>query len=91
MEAGSDLEQAADAAADPHPAGAGLGDPAQDLEQRALPRAVAPDDADRLAGLDVEVDVFERPEPLRGSHAATGDAAGRIIGLGGGGRADLRR
>ena len=35
----------------------------EDLEQRALAGAVAPDDADDLAGLDVEGDVAQRPEP----------------------------
>ncbi len=67
VESGSDLEQAPDATSDPHLARAGLGDPAQDLEQGALARPVAPDDADRLARLDVEVDVFQRPESLAGA------------------------
>ena len=40
-----------------------LRDPAEDLEQRALAGAVAPDDADHLAGLDVERHVAEGPEP----------------------------
>ena len=35
---------------------------ADDLQQRRLARAVAPDDADRLAARDVEADVAQRPE-----------------------------
>ena len=35
------------------------------LEQRALAGAVAADDPERLAVLDLEVDVLERPEILR--------------------------
>ena len=42
-----------------------LGDRDEDLEQRALARAVAADDADDLALLDLERDVSQRPE-LRG-------------------------
>ena len=38
-----------------------LGDPREDLEQRALAGAVAADDADALAVLDVEVDVAGAP------------------------------
>ena len=36
----------------------------EDLEQRALAGAVAADDADHLAALDLEGDVLERPELL---------------------------
>ena len=41
-----------------------LGDAAEDLQQRALARAVAADDADDLALLDLEGDVLQRPELL---------------------------
>ena len=37
----------------------------EDLQQRALAGAVAADDADHLAALDLEADVLERPERLR--------------------------
>ena len=37
----------------------------EDLEQRALAGAVAADDAQRLAVLDLEVDVPQRPEDPR--------------------------
>ena len=41
-----------------------LGDAAQDLEQRALAGAVAADDAEHLALLDLEADILQRPELL---------------------------
>ena len=62
VEAGSDLEQAPDAAAD---LGAALGrerDPREDLEQRRLARAVASDDAQDLALGHLERDVAKRPD-----------------------------
>ena len=62
MKAGADLKQRRDAAADADLAAGRLGDAAQDLEQRALPRPVAADDAENLARLDGEGDVLERPE-----------------------------
>ena len=39
-------------------------DPGEHLQQRALARAVRADDRQRLAALDAEVDVAERPELL---------------------------
>ncbi len=42
----------------------GSRDARQDLEQRRLPGAVAPDDPERLAFLEVERDVAERPDLL---------------------------
>ena len=44
------------------PSGRRLGDARQDLEQRALAGAVAADDADDLALLDLERHVLQRPE-----------------------------
>ena len=44
------------------PAGRRLGDAGEDLQQRALSRAVAADDADHLAALDLEGDIAEGPE-----------------------------
>ena len=53
----------------PRPVGR-RGDPRQDLQHRALAGAVAPDDADGLAGLDLERDVLQRPEvSLRAARA----------------------
>ena len=65
MEAGADLEEGADPAARPAHTRGRLGDPADDLEQRALPGAVATDDSERLAFPDDEVDVAERPDLAR--------------------------
>ncbi len=57
VEAGADLEQRADPPADLGPAFGRHRDARQELEQRALPRAVATDDPGHLSGHDLEVDV----------------------------------
>ncbi len=62
MKAGADFEQAADAPADDGAAFGRLGDAGEDFQERALARAVAADDADDFAALDLEGDVAERPE-----------------------------
>src|SRR5262249_19843401 len=64
VEAGADLEQAADAAVDLDSPRRRQGDPGEHLEQGALAGAVAPDDSDHLAGLDREFDVPEGPKAL---------------------------
>jgi hypothetical protein len=48
VEAGADLEQAADPPFEPGVPGGRIGDAAQDLQQRALAGAVVADDADHL-------------------------------------------
>src|SRR5690606_3665565 len=58
MEAGADLEERADAAADLGAAVGRLRDTSEDLEQGGLAGAVAADDANDLALLDLEVDVL---------------------------------
>ena len=62
MKAGADLEQRADPAIQVGEAFVGIGDARQDLQQRALARAVAADDADDGAGFHFEGDVFQGPE-----------------------------
>src|SRR5262249_3857250 len=62
MEARSDLEERADAAVDAEAARRRLGDPRGDLEERRLPGSVPPDDAEDVAGPDLERDVVERPD-----------------------------
>src|SRR4029453_49578 len=47
----------------PHLAARGRERPRDDVEQRALARAVGPDEADQLALADGEADVVERGEP----------------------------
>ena len=64
VKARAHLEQARHAAADLDAPGARLGNPREDLQQRRLAGAIAPDDADHLATLDLEVDILERPELL---------------------------
>src|SRR5262245_22715266 len=62
VEPGPDLEQRGDAPFHLDLAQGRVGDPREDLEQRALARAVAPDDADDLADIHVEGDVTQRPD-----------------------------
>ena len=61
VETHAEFEQGGDAAGDMHAAGGGLGGAGDHLEQGALAGAVDADDADRLAGLDGEVDVLQHP------------------------------
>ena len=62
MKAGTDFQQARDAAFDPHPAFGGLGNAAQNFKQRAFAGAVAPDDANDFSLPDFEANVPERPK-----------------------------
>jgi hypothetical protein len=77
VEARTDLEQAADAAADDGAAARRRRDPRQHLEQRRLPGAVAPDHAEDFALAHAEAHVAERPDllSLLRLHAA-GEPAG---------------
>ena len=66
VEAGADLEQRADPAGHLGPAGARLGDPREDLQQRALAGAVVADQADDFAvRRSSKRDVAQRPERRR--------------------------
>src|SRR5262249_31751729 len=67
MKTYADFQQGADAAVDFRRSARGIGDAGEDLEQRALSGAVAPDDAGDLALLDLQRDVLEGPE-LSGLH-----------------------
>src|SRR5690349_23665841 len=62
MEPCPDFQQRTHSALEIDVAGRWLDDARQDLEQRALARAVAPDDADDVAVRDVERDIAQRPE-----------------------------
>src|SRR5262249_28330344 len=62
VEARADLDQRADPPADLQHAGARSEDAGDQVQQRRLPGAVAPDDAEGLAGMDVDVDVSKRPQ-----------------------------
>src|SRR5512145_2053959 len=64
MEARPHLEQAAHPTTDLRPSLCRRRDPRQHLQQRRLARAVAPDDAEHLALLNLEGDVPERPDLL---------------------------
>src|SRR6266404_4340187 len=83
VEAGADLQKAADAAVDFDPAVSGLGDAAEDFQQRALAGAVSADDADHFAGLHFEGDIFQGPEILGG--IGLGEAAAQLAEWDGGG------
>ena len=60
MEAGADLEQRPQAAADTGPAAGRLGDPRQDLDQRRLAGAVAADQRHHLARCHVQLHLGQR-------------------------------
>src|SRR5690242_8710976 len=62
MEAGADFEERADAAVDFRPAFGGASDAGEDLEQRGFAGAIAADEAENFAFVDVERNVFEGPE-----------------------------
>ena len=72
MEAGAHLEQRADATDDLGSTLGRRGDAGEELEERALPRTVAADDAGHLPCHHLEIDVAERPE---GHHARPGFVA----------------
>ncbi len=64
VEAGADLEQAADPAAHCDPSLGRLGDPAQDLQEGRLAGAVPSDDAEPLSLRQVEGQTTQRPQLL---------------------------
>ena len=64
VEAGADLQKAGDTSPDPNPPLGGIGDAAQNLQERRLAGAIAPDDPDDFAAPDFEVQVPQRPEFL---------------------------
>ena len=70
VEAGAELEQRADPAADVDASRRRLDDPGDQAQQRRLAGAVAADEPDRLARLDGERHVFERLHVLRLGAAA---------------------
>ena len=73
VEAGSELEQRPDTALRPDVARRRLDDPRDQPQQGRLPRSVAPDEADGLAGRDGDRDVAQRPHVRRGGLAALDD------------------
>jgi hypothetical protein len=66
VKAGPHFQEAPHPAAELDPPARRLGDPREDFQKRALARAVAADDADDLARLDLEGDVLEGPELVAG-------------------------
>src|SRR6476659_2218204 len=62
MKSGADLEQARHASIQFHTTLGGLDDARKDLQQRRFAGAIAPDDADDLAGCDFEVEILECPD-----------------------------
>ena len=66
VEAGAELQDRRQVPAHRRNAGGGLQDPRDHLEQRALAGAVAAHDPQRLAAVDAEIDVAQRPELLVG-------------------------
>ena len=74
MEAGADLQQAAQAALDLDLAGGGGGDAREDLEEGALAGAVAAEDAEDRALADLEADVAQGPQLAADAVAVVGVA-----------------
>ena len=73
MEARPQLEQRADPAVDLARSRCRLDDPREHPQQRRLARAVAADQADRLAGRDLGRDVPQRPDVLAAGATARDD------------------
>ena len=83
VEAGAERQQARDVPVDVDRALGRMDDPGEHLEERALAGAVRADDRQRLAALDVQVDVAERPElvaPSAPEHLADRPAERRLPG-----------
>ena len=64
VESRPDFQQRGDPPRDADPAFGGGGDPAQDLQERGFPGAVAADQADPVALAHLEIDMAQRPELL---------------------------
>jgi hypothetical protein len=62
MKPGADFEERSDAASELRRAFSGLGDSAEDFQERRFSRAVAADDSYHFAALDFERDVLQGPE-----------------------------
>ena len=75
MEAGTDLQQRGDTALIGDAAGGGGGDTAEEFQQGALTSTVLADDADNVALLDREIDVFQRPDIVAMA------SVGTVVGL----------
>src|SRR5579872_5313496 len=65
MKARAYLEQTGHSTAHLQPAVRGSRNATQDLEQRALPGSIAPDDPDHVAGLHAERDIAQGPHHAR--------------------------
>jgi hypothetical protein len=81
METGSDFEQAGYSTVEFHSPARRLQNARQDLEQGRLSGAVATDDADDLAALDLEIDVAQCPELFQHvalDHGATAQHIGSL-------------
>src|SRR5258705_2066070 len=72
MESGADLDQGRQAALDLYPAFRRRHDAAEQLEDRALPRPVGPDDAEGLTATNLEAHVLKGPELARTQRVAGG-------------------
>src|SRR5262249_41851473 len=73
MEAGAELEQRADAAADVHASRRRLDDPRDQPQESRLPGSVPADEPDRAAGLDLERNVLQRHDVARTRAVARDD------------------
>ena len=65
LKADAELDHRCDAGSDPNPPGIRLVDAREELQQRALPGPVSPDDAEELTAPDIERDLVENLQPSR--------------------------
>lgn len=82
VEASPYLEEAADAAIDLDAPGAGSGDAGDELQECGFPCTIGTDDADGLPLLDVEGDVLQSIEEVRGLRLLLGLGLGVSEGVG---------
>lgn len=78
VESGAQFQQGGDAAVNLQAAGGGFADAADELQQGAFAGAVAADDADGFAALDVKANVVQRVEFLAAFGAAGDESVQRV-------------
>src|SRR5665213_1962944 len=83
MEPGAHFQQGRNASPQCDPSFSGFGDPAQDFQERALPRAITSDNAHHFATFDLEADIPQGPKVLGGLPRGRRSEVGGRNGTGG--------